>query len=297
MCGCIQNEEGERIVFCRHCAASLSQTVEDDRGRLQLNPEWLQARAGFATGSKVTDITKTIYKKGSTEAGKDRAWSAKRGHYADHVLAERLTRAPQGIREIYSLRERRDLEPEARSAYALFRRKQTAKLEKVVEVGFIHHLFIEGFGCSPDGLCGDEGMIEIKCLDASTHLRLCEGDESVIEEYKPQLRAGLSCTNRNWIDFVSYCPPLFQENMDLCVYRFQRSEDEISQLECAVKQFLAEVDDRVRSLRERARSGFIFLDREARQDDLTTQLAESIELVRKPNAAHARKGKIIQLVK
>jgi YqaJ-like recombinase protein len=285
LCACQYDEYESRSVVCRPCAAILPQTIEDDRGRWQLNPDWLQARAGFATGSKVADIVKTIYKKGSTEAGKDRAWSTKRAHYADHVLAERLTGKPQGIRKIYSLEERRDLEPEARSAYALFHK------QNVTEVGFIHHLFIERFGCSPDGLCGHDGMMEIKCLDASTHLRLWEGDESVIEEYKPQIVSGLSCTNRNWLDFVSYCPQISDEYDYLKIYvrRFHRNEDEISALECSVKKFLGEVDDRLRALLGRANG--------SQPELLTKQLEQSIELAKKPNVVHARKGKSMQLVK
>jgi len=288
-CACQYDEYEIRTMICRLCAAVLPQTIEDDRGRWQLNPDWLQARTGFATGSKVADIVKTIYKKGSTEAGKDRAWSAKRSHYADHVLAERLTGKPQGVKKIYSLEERRDLEPEARSAYALFHK------QNVTEVGFIHHLFIERFGCSPDGFCGDDGMLEIKCLDATTHLRLWEGDETVIEEYKPQIVSGLSCTNRNWLDFVSYCPQISDEYDYLKIYvrRFHRNEDEISVLECSVKKFLGEVDNRLRVLLERANSGSTLNQPEA----LSKQLEDSITLAKKPNVVHARKGKVIQLMK
>lgn len=289
-CGCQYDEYEIRIEVCRPCAALLPQTIEDDRGRLQLNPDWLQARHGWATGSKVADITKTVFKKGSTEAGKDRAWSTKRTHYADHVLAERLTGKPQGIRKIYSLEERRDLEPEARSAYALFHNQD------VVEGGFIHHLFIDKFGCSPDGLCGDEGMIEIKCLDPSTHLKLWEGDESVIEEYKPQIRSGLSCANRNWLDFISYCPQMIDENLKLYVRRFERNEDEISAMECSVKQFLAEIDDRLCALQERAAAGFI-PTADYQDNGLMKQLEDSIEIARKPGVVHGRKRRMIELVK
>jgi hypothetical protein len=238
-CGCKENEEGLIVEFCRVCAAVLPQTIEDDRGRWQLNPDWLQARCAFATGSRVKDI---VARKQNGDP------TAKYAQYMDHLLAERLTGKPQGIRKIYSLEERRDLEPEARLAYALFHK------QNVVEVGFIHHLFIERFGCSPDGFCGDDGMMEIKCLDASTHLRLWEGDESVIEEYKPQIVSGLSCTNRNWLDFVSYCPQISDQYDYLKIYvrRFHRNEDEISALECSVKKFLGEVDDRLRALLERA---------------------------------------------
>jgi|GEM_PF-219751 len=285
-CGCKENEDGLTVKFCRVCAAALPQTIEDDRGRLQLNPDWLQARCGFATGSRAADITKLVQKK--KEKGIVTEWkpSAERMKYMDHVLAERLTGKPQGIRKIYSLDERRDLEPEARAYYSFLHNQE------IVEVGFIHHLFIDKFGCSPDGLCGDKGMIEIKNLDAGTHIRLLEGDQSVVAEYKPQILSGLSCTNREWLDFVSYCPQMLDEDLKLKVIRFIRNEDEISALECSVRQFLAEVDGRLRALKNRALSGAAFED-----ERLTKQLEESIELARKPDVVHAQKGKTIQLVK
>lgn len=280
-CGCIENEDGQKTVFCRPCAASLPQIVEDDRGRWQLNPDWLQARCGFATGSRAIDITKLVQKK--KEKGVVTEWkpSADRQKYMDHVIAERLTGRPQGIKKIYSLDERRDLEPEARYAYALFCNQD------VREVGFIHHPFIEWFGCSPDLFAGDEGMGEIKCLDPSTHLKLLEGNESVIEEYIPQIRAGLACTSRAWCDFISYCPQMMGENEDLCVLRFERDEDHISRLECAVQQFLAEVDGRLRNIKERAKRGFIFLERE--NSNLLAQLTESVKMLDKSSVVRPMK--------
>ena len=264
-CACVYDEYEIRMEVCRDCAAVLPQTIEDDRGRLQLNPDWLLARVGFATGSKAFDITKTIYKKGATEAGRDRAWSTKRGHYADQVIAERLTGKPQGIRKIYSLDERRDLETEARAAYAFYHD------HAVREVGFIHHPFIERFGCSPDGFVGDDGMIEIKALDAANHIKLWEGDRSVIKEYTPQFRSGLACTSRSWLDFVSYCPQMLDEDLKLKVERFERDEVEISRLECSVRNFLAEVDKRVLSIQNRANGH--------EDNSLTAQLTGSVKML------------------
>jgi YqaJ-like recombinase protein len=256
-CGCKENEDGLVVEFCRECAAALPQTTEDDRGRLQLNPDWLQARCTFATGSRVKDI---VARKQNGDP------TAKYEQYKDHLMAERLTGRPQGIRKIYSLEERRDLEPEARLAYELFHNQD------VREVGFIHHPFIEKFGCSPDGLCGDDGMIEIKCLDATTHIKLWEGDESIVEEYKPQIVSGLACTNREWLDFVSYCPQMLDVEKQLKVLRFRRNEDEISKLECSVKKFLTEVDTRMRAFQEQTQSN---------GNDLRSQLTESIAIKRR----------------
>lgn len=266
-CGCKENDDGLIVQFCRGCAAELKQRTRD----------WYQARCGFATASKVADLTRT------TKTG----WSTKRDHYMDQLLAERLTGRPQGIKSIRSLDDRADMEPKARDTYSFDYNR------KVVEVGFIHHLFIERAGASPDGYVGDDGMIEIKSLDAAQHIKLLEGgkrERDILDEYIPQIRFGLACSSREWCDFVSYCPSMLDEKLKLYVKTYWRDEDEISKLECAVKVFLSELDEKVALIKRRGSPDY--------QDDvLTTQLEDSIQLARKPNVVHGRKQRVVQLVK
>ena len=75
---------------------------------------------------------------------------------------------------------------------------------EVTEVGFMLREE-DGWklGYSPDGLVGDDGLIEIKSPRAKTHLRTILADE-VPGHYMPQLQAGLLVSGRKWIDFVSY---------------------------------------------------------------------------------------------
>lgn len=86
------------------------------------------------------------------------------------------------------------------------------------------------YGDSPDGLVGDDGVVEIKSVIASTHddtLRRGKFDPA----YRWQLIGHLDCTERNWVDFVSYCPD-FTEELSLLVYRLWRHEvlEEIEEL-------------------------------------------------------------------
>lgn len=69
-------------------------------------------------------------------------------------------------------------------------------------------------GYSPDGLVGDDGLIEIKCPRAKTHLRTILADE-VPAHYMPQLQAGLLVSGRKWIDFVSFVAgmPLYRKRV------------------------------------------------------------------------------------
>ena len=60
---------------------------------------------------------------------------------------------------------------------------------------------------SPDGLVGEDGLIEIKCPIISTHISyLLEND--MPSDYYQQTQGQLLVTGRKWVDFVSYFPGL-----------------------------------------------------------------------------------------
>lgn len=88
-------------------------------------------------------------------------------------------------------------EPLARDVYS-------GHFAEATEVGFMTRDF-DGFkiGYSPDGLVGDDGLIEIKSPRAKEHLRTILADE-VPDRYMPQLQAGLLVSGRKWIDYVSF---------------------------------------------------------------------------------------------
>ena len=91
-------------------------------------------------------------------------------------------------------------EPEARRYY------EFTKGVVVDEVGFC----VEDkgrYGCSPDGLVGDDGACEFKAPDLKTHVGWLL-DNCVPDKYLPQCHGVLLVTGRKWIDFMSYCPPL-----------------------------------------------------------------------------------------
>lgn len=204
----------------------------------QRSEEWRLARCGAVTASRVADLIK-INKNGS--------FSAKRAAYFNELVAERITKRPQDWKEIRSLTERAELEPDARACYSFYTGNE------VEIVGYVKHPEIDYFGASPDGLVGRDGMIEIKALDAANHIRLISGDDSVMFDYLPQVHSGMACTKRKWCDFVAFNPTM-PEDMKLFVRTIQRDDDCISQIELAVKQFLAEVDSRVTEI-FKARAG------------------------------------------
>jgi hypothetical protein len=108
------------------------------------------------------------------------------------------------------------------------------------------------YGDSPDGLIGDDGVIEIKSVTAPIHyatLRRGAPDPA----YKWQLVGHLDCTGRQWVDFVSYCAE-FPHDRRLRVHRLYRSEftQEIERLRVRRKAFLRLIHETLNSIQEAA---------------------------------------------
>lgn len=200
---------------------------------IQGSPEWFAARAGKVTASRVADViarTKTGY-------------GASRANYAAELIAERLTGTTAPSFTNAAMQWGTDTEPKARDAYC-FRHDVD-----VVEIGFVDHPLIAMTGASPDGLIGDDGLIEIKCPNTATHLDTLLG-ETVPTKYVTQMQWQMACTGRNWCDFASFDPRL-PASMSLFVRRVARDEDLIAELEREVTAFIAEIDEKVARLNER----------------------------------------------
>jgi putative phage-type endonuclease len=186
----------------------------------QRTEQWYTDRLGHATGSRASDIL----------AGKDTM--ARRG-YLTQIVTERLTGRQQDGYINADMQRGIDIEPVARAAYQ-------ASRELVDEVGFVKHPTIQWFGASPDGLVGDDGLIELKCPRSTTHLDYWQSGKPPAK-YVPQMLAQLSCTRRKWVDFVSF-DDRFPEHLQLYVARFQPTQEIIEQFEQKVIEFLKEAE-------------------------------------------------------
>jgi hypothetical protein len=200
---------------------------------VQGTPEWLQARCGRATASRYADIAAKIK---SGEA-------ATRKNYKTGIVCERLTGIP--VEQFVSKDMERGtcMEPEARAEY------EVREGVTVETAGFIEHPSIPMFGCSPDGLIGTDGGLEIKCPKVATHLEWFLARQ-VPPEHRGQLVASLACTRREWWDFVSYCPEL-PEHLRYFRYRMIANPQAIELAETEVRQFLAECDQLLAQLETR----------------------------------------------
>ena len=88
-----------------------------------------------------------------------------------------------------------------------------------MEEGFVLHPSIPDFGASPDGLVGDDGLVEIKCPATATHIETLL-TETVPGKYITQMQAQMACTGRAWCDFV--VRPRMPGDMQLLVKRVPR---------------------------------------------------------------------------
>lgn len=194
---------------------------------IQGSDEWFSARCGKVTASHMDDLmarTKTGY-------------GASRANYMAQLIAERLTGRPAESYTNGAMQWGLDHEAEARAAYEFFREAQ------VTEVGFILHPTIVESGASPDGLVGDDGLVEIKCPNTSTHIDALL-TLRVPDKYVKQMLWQMACTGRKWCDFVSYDPRM-PERLRLFVMRVELNAEEVKRMETEVLAFLAELNDKI----------------------------------------------------
>jgi hypothetical protein len=109
--------------------------------------------------------------------------------------------------------------------------------------GFVKDPEIKYLGASPDGLVGNDGLIEIKCPETTTHLSRILADE-VPEDIKPQMLLQLIVTRRKWCDFVDY-DPRCPQGLQLFIKRFEPTVEERSN----AKRFFVEMLNSIEELK------------------------------------------------
>jgi len=157
---------------------------------VQGTDEWLQARCGIITASVVGQfITPKTVKVAANDCS--RALTAS-------LVAERITGHVEPI-YVSADMERGTLdEPYARDIYS-------EHYAPAHEIGFMTRQFgTYRIGYSPDGLVGEDGLIEIKSRRQKKHLTTILADEVPLENMA-QIQCGLLVSGRQWCDYVSYC--------------------------------------------------------------------------------------------
>lgn len=196
----------------------------------QRSESWFAIRLGKVTASRIADVT------AKTKTG----WGAGRANYKAQLIAERLTGQRQDSFTNAAMQWGTDTEDAARIAYAFL------EGQKVLEEAFVIHPTIADAGASPDGLVGENGLVEIKCPNTATHIETLKG-ATIPAKYIGQMQWQMACTGREWCDFASFDPRL-PEEMQLFVKRLHRDAAHIAELEAFVRDFLDEVDADVAEL-------------------------------------------------
>ena len=116
---------------------------------------------------------------------------------------------------------------------------------KVESVAFVE--LNKNVGCSPDGLIGTDGIIEVKCPDDPIFLKSCvKGIKGVIPTYKTQVQFAMYVTNRSWCDFIYYNPN-FKDPIH--VIRIDRDDDKIEE----IKEQLIKCEEDIKNILDQYR--------------------------------------------
>lgn len=203
----------------------------------QGSDEWLRRRNGFVTGSRMKDVIAWKVAK-PTKANPEPTPQerSERIMYRMEIVSERLI-GELGTKDVYvtdAMKWGRMNEDIARTNYSLYTGK------KVQQVGMIQHPTLKCL-YSPDGLVGDDGMIEIKCLEPHNHLYKIAKVNDMPDDYKPQVQMGMWLFDRQWCDFIGYDSRM-PNGLDLVAVRIERDDDYIAYLESEAAQFLEEVE-------------------------------------------------------
>jgi len=195
----------------------------------QGSTEWLRARLGIPTASRAADVLA----KGRAKKDEPAPPGQKRMDYAIELAFERVSGGLLDFPVTAAMQRGTDLEPEAREAYEI----RTGAF--VGRIGFALHDTLEA-GASPDGLIGDDGLVEIKCpmSQVKTAAMWATGD---VSEYVAQAEWQLWITGRDWCDIAVYDPRLAYSRMDLLIVRHRMTDAARALLEVEVPLFLAEV--------------------------------------------------------
>ena len=180
----------------------------------QGSDEWLRVRRGKFTGSTAQAIA-------TNGKGLETLVFEK--------VAELLTGKSKPSYTNEDIKRGNELEAMARNSYEV----ETGITSK--QVGFVE--LDEFTGCSPDGLVGKDGLIEIKCKNDANYARYLY-DKRVNPAHNWQIQFNLFITDREWCDYI-----VFNENFTktISVTRVMRNDTEIAKLKAGLAIGIARV--------------------------------------------------------
>ena len=193
----------------------------------QGSEKWLRLRMGMPTASCFDRIV--------TPSGRI---SSQADAYQNEILAELiLGRVLQGP-NLAIMQRGHDLESHAVEYYEFQKDISTEP------IGFVTTDDLR-YGASPDRTVGEEGILEVKCPAAGTHVgyMLAGSAEHV---YYPQIQGQLLVTGRQWVDIISYYP-----EMPMVLSRVERDEKFIALLSEQLDRFCTDLEAKTQILIDR----------------------------------------------
>lgn len=192
----------------------------------QRSVDWMIARAGKPTASEFDSLITPEFE---VRTGQMRAT------YLAKKVAEAWLGGPLAGFNVFDMDQGNLLEEEAIPFY------EFEFSEAIQRVGLV--TTDDGrIACSPDGLIGKDGGIEIKCPEVHTHLKYLMAGE-LPKEYVAQVHGAMYVTGRQWWKFMSYC-----RHFPVFITTVPRSEQAQAAIHEAVTGFLATLDNWIERL-------------------------------------------------
>jgi hypothetical protein len=205
----------------------------------QRGPDWRKARAGRLTGSRAHIVL---------VKGRGGEPSKMREKYRLQLIAERINgEAHETFFSSADMQRGITLEP---LAFAMYE----AELgEMVRRTGFLSHTQFMA-GCSLDGDIGDfSGIIELKCPMTAQHLAYRADPQSLLDDYRAQVRHNLWISGAAFCDLISFDDRL-PKKMQLLRVRVERHNADIPAYTAAALKFLDEVENQYQLIMDGAYS-------------------------------------------
>jgi hypothetical protein len=190
--------------------------------------EWLQARSGIPTASEFDQLVTPKYKIKTGQGPKS---------FLEKKVAEYWQGGPLPSWQGMDIEIGQILEERAKPWYEL------TTGQPITNVGLVT-TDDRRVGCSPDGLIGEDGGIEIKCPARHTHVGYLL-DGVLPEDYELQVHGSLYVTGREWWMFLSY-----DSKFPKFLHRVERDETKCAVIHEALQLFLERFDVAVKRMEE-----------------------------------------------
>ena len=190
----------------------------------QRTEEWYKVKRGKFSPSNFNKLKMSPSTQGYNDLINQIVYERLTGKSVEHYVTPDMERGTE-------------LEPEARESYEM------ETFNKVKEIGCYE--LDEWVCCSPDGIIGEDGMLEIKCPKWNTHLSY-KLNGGIPDNYVWQMQGQMLIADKKWVDFYSYHPELEPH-----LFRFERDDKITTQIRQKLDKAIQEVQNRITKLKEK----------------------------------------------